>query len=400
MKKVLLLFLLVGAFFSPALGQKKDTKTAGKEENMIYSKIGEAPVGGGFSQEGYWVWGSSVVKGEDGLYHMFVSRWPKQLIFHPGWMVASEIVHATAKDPAGPYTFSDVALPARGPEYWDGRATHNPRIIKHQDTYVLFYMGSTHPFDEVLGNPDTVNLKSPYATVARQNKRIGIATAKSPYGPWERRDAPVLDVQPNTFYSFLTSNPAPWINEDGSAILVFKSRAHKKTFPYETSMMIGVAKAPHFTGPYTVVGKEPIFGEKKVGEIEDPYLWRDQQGYHMIAKDQRGAISGHKHAGILVHSDDGVTWRADKNPLAYSKTIRWDDGKTQTMGQLERAFILMEDGVMTHMFFATMDGPGGFNNATRSWNMSVKLKQPGKAAARKPAPGKGASDKATAEKKK
>jgi hypothetical protein len=383
MKKIYLLWVLVLAFFSPAFSQQQGRQAAaGPEENMIFSKIDQAPVGGGFSQEGYWVWGSSVVKGEDGLYHMFVSRWPKSLVFHPGWMVASEIVHATAKEAAGPYTFSDVALPARGPEYWDGRSTHNPRIIKHQDTYVLFYMGATHPFDEVMAKPDTVNLKSPYATVARSNKRIGIATSKSPYGPWERRDAPVLDVKPNTFYSFLTSNPAPWINEDGSAILVFKSRAYKKTFPYETSMMIGVAKAPHFTGPYTVVGNEPIFGEAKVGEIEDPYLWRDQDGYHMIAKDQRGSISGHKHAGILVHSQDGVTWRADKNPLAYSKTIRWDNGQTQTMGQLERAFILIEEGVMTHMFFATMDGPGGFNNATRSWNMALKLRQSGKAGAR------------------
>lgn len=344
------------------------------DNNMLYDRIQEAPVDGGFVMEGYWIWGSSVVKGDDGLYHMFASRWPKELVFHPGWMLESEIVHATSETPEGPYKFSDVALPARGAQYWDGRSTHNPRMMKYKDTYVLYYMGSTHPFAEIT-NPDTLDLSSPYAVVGRSNKRIGIATSRSPYGPWERRDAPILDVKPNTFYSFLTSNPAPWINEDGSVTLVFKSRAYKDQFPYQGDMSLGLAKAPHFEGPYTVVNDRPIFSRDVVGEVEDPFLWRDQDGYHMIAKDQRGDISGHKHSGILVHSPDGVNWTLDKNPVAYSKTINWSDGTKQTMGQLERAFGLIEDGAITHLFFATMDGPGGFNNATKSWNMVVPLKE-------------------------
>lgn len=34
---------------------------------------------------------------------------------------------------------------------------------------------------------------------------------------------------------------------------------------------------------------------------------------------------------------------------------------------------LIEDGKLTHLFFATMDGPGGFGNSTTSWNMVVPL---------------------------
>ena len=59
-------------------------------------------------------------------------------------MVASEIVHAVSDVPQGPYHFSDVALPARGAQYWDGRSTHNPRILKQNGKYYLIYMGSTH----------------------------------------------------------------------------------------------------------------------------------------------------------------------------------------------------------------------------------------------------------------
>src|SRR5688572_17291506 len=202
--------LLLSALAAPAArAQPAGDHAAGpaagrKPESAFYKKIDRAVVGGGFQMEGYWVWGSSVAKGDDGLFHMFVSRWPKRLPFHPGWMVASEIVHATSKTVEGPYKFSEVALPARGPQYWDGRSTHNPKIMRHGKTWVLFYMGSTHPFAEV-DRPETLTLDSHYAVIGRANKRIGVATASSPFGPWTRREVPVLPTKPGTFYSFLTS---------------------------------------------------------------------------------------------------------------------------------------------------------------------------------------------------
>ena len=345
-----------------------------RRENPIYPRLGAAPVDGGFAQDNYWVWGSSVIRGEDGKYHMFVSRWPDFLPFHPGWLVGSEIVHAISDTPEGPYTFVDVALPARGAEYWDGRSTHNPRILKHDDTYILIYMGSTHPFDEISPeHGDTLTLRSPYTTVARANKRIGMATSKSPFGPWERRDHPILDTRPGTFYSFLTSNPSPWIREDGSAIMLFKSRRYTDAYPFQSSMMIGVAKAPSIFEPFEVVGDGPIFGVDHVGEVEDIFLWEDETGFHMLAKDQRGTITGNRHGGILAHSQDGLNWFLNQEPLAYTREVRWSDGETIVMGQLERVFGLLDGGRLTHLFFSTMDGPGGFANGTRSWNMVIPL---------------------------
>jgi hypothetical protein len=363
--------VLAGLLFSTLLSCQCDEKS--DWENKIYKSIDVAPVGGGFEMKDYWVWGSSVVKAEDGMFHMFVSRWPKKLPFHPGWMVASEIVHAVSESPEGPYRFVDVALGARGAKYWDGRSVHNPRVVKYKDTYVMYYMGSTHPFDDI-DDPALLTLDSPYTIVARSNKRIGIATSKSPNGPWVRRDRCILDTAPNTFYEFLTSNPAPWINEDGSVALIFKSRKYNDSFPYHSSMKIGLATADSFEGPYTVAVKEPIFGVDKVGEIEDPFLWRDDSGYHLIAKDQRGVITGNMHSGVLAHSLDAIHWSLDDEPLAYSREIEWNDGQMIKMGQLERPFGLIQEGKLTHLFFATMDGPGGFGNSTKSWNMVVPLK--------------------------
>lgn len=343
--------------------------------NPIHDNMGIVPVDGGFKQEGYWVWGSSIIKGDDDKYHMYVSRWPKTLKFHPGWMVASEVVHAVSDTAVGPYEFSDVALGKRHPQYWDGCSMHNPKVFKHEDTYILFYMGSTHPFEDAIKNPEEVVLNSKYSIIGRSNKRIGVATSKSPYGPWERMDAPVLDTKPDTFYSFLTSNPTPVIHDDGSVLLIFKSRTHNEQFPYHSDMMLGVAKAPHYTGPYTVTMDEPIFSETRFGVVEDPYLWRDDEGYHMLAKDMKGIIAGQPHCGTLAHSPDGLNWTVDEHPVAYTKHIKWDDGNTIEMGQLERVQGVIEDGVLTHLSYAVMDGPGGFHNGKNTWNIVVPIKK-------------------------
>lgn len=347
-------------------------------QNPIYDNLGTAPVGGGLEMEDYWVWGSSVIKGEDGKYHMYASRWPKYLKFHPGWMIASEIVHAVSNTPEGPYEFSDVALGARGAQYWDGRSCHNPKIVKYKDTYILYHMGSTHPFEEVTPeNADQLTLSSKWCIAGRWGKRVGMATSKSPYGPWKRLDAPILDVKPNTFYSFLTSNPSPLIKEDGSVVLLFKGRSYREDELTHTGQFIGVATAPSVEGPYTVVGDEPVFSSEKFGEVEDPHLWSDDEGFHMIAKDMTGDIVGDQyyHGGILAHSEDGINWVLDENPLAYTRKVKWGNGQTIEQGQLERPFVFVEDGKPTHIFFATMDGPGGFGNGTKTWNMVIPLKK-------------------------
>lgn len=344
-------------------------------QNSIVSSLQDAPINGGLKMKDYWVWGSSVIKGDDGNYHMYASRWPKMLPFHPGWMVGSEIVHAISKKPEGPYKFNDVALGERGAQFWDGKSCHNPKIVKYKDTYILYYMGSTHPFENITQeNLHKFNLSSKWCITARWRKRIGVATSKSLNGPWLRLDKPILDVQPNTYYSYLTSNPSPLIKKDGSVVLLFKGRHYKKDKTKHSNMSIGVATAPSYNGKYTVLGNEPLFSIERFGEVEDPHMWSDKNGYHMIAKDQRGEITGIAGDGLLAHSIDGINWVIDKNPKAYSKTVKWNNGKTIKQGQLERPFVLIEKGKPTHLFFATMDGPGGFKNGTKSWNMVIPLK--------------------------
>ena len=93
----------------------------------------------------------------------------------------------------------------------------------------------------------------------------------------------------------------------------------------------------------------------------------------MIAKDMTGKIVGEKHAGVHVRSKDGVHWELARRPKAWTRTLRWDDGASQTMGQLERPFLLIENGRPVFLFAAVGDGPGGFANMTETFNLAIPL---------------------------
>ena len=328
-----------------------------------------APRNGGFKMDGYWIWCGSVVQGEDGRFHMFASRWPKSLPMHPGWLVASEIVRAVADTPEGPYAFQEVVLPARGAEYWDGRSTHNPHIVKHNGVYLLYYMGTTHPLSEPAAG-DGYGLDDPRCIVARSNKRVGLAVADSVFGPWKRSDAPLLPTRPGRFDSYLTSNPAPCVREDGSVLLIYKARGYEGN--EFGQMTIGAAEAEHWSGPYKVMSENPVFPPEQF-HIEDPYIWLTESGFSLIAKDMDGTLGGEKHGGIQAFSKDGIHWELCEQPKAYSRTVRWDDGTVQTMGSQERPFLLFQNGRPTHLFTATADGPGGFREASNTWNMVIPL---------------------------
>lgn len=109
-------------------------------QNPYQNALLPAPVGGGYSDQDYWIWCGSVVQGEDGAYHMFASRWPKDLGFGANWLFNCEIVRASSKNPEGPYTFQEVVLGRRGRTFFDGMNVHNPYIRKWNQTYYLYYI--------------------------------------------------------------------------------------------------------------------------------------------------------------------------------------------------------------------------------------------------------------------
>ena len=71
-----------------------------------------------------------------------------------------------------------------------------------------------------------------------------------------------------------------------------------------------------------------------------------------------------------------MNWEFKNDFLFYTRNILWDDGVVRQMGNLDRPFLLFENGKPTHAFFATSDisideGPV---TATKTWNMVIPLK--------------------------
>ncbi len=60
------------------------------------------PLGRILELEGYFVWGTSPIVAPDGKIHLFFSRWDAKKGMG-GWINGSEIAHAIADRPEGPY---------------------------------------------------------------------------------------------------------------------------------------------------------------------------------------------------------------------------------------------------------------------------------------------------------
>ncbi|MBT3380423.1 MAG: glycosyl hydrolase family 43 [Lentisphaerae bacterium] len=335
----------------------------------MIERILPSPVNGGFRMENYWVWCGSAIRGEDGRFHLFAARWPKHLPFFEGYQVYSEVVRASSDTPEGPYQFEEVVLPDRGAEFWDGRMTHNPTIHRCGDKYVLFYIGATFegekPTAEELADGATAVTRASYSSI-----RIGMAVADSVRGPWARPDAPCLRTRPGKWDGSVVTNPAPCVLDDGRILMYYRANT-------PNGLRIGATMAEELGAPFERISDDPVLQFEGDDFVEDPYVWQVDGHFELVAKDIKGGICGEVHAGIHARSDDGVHWELCDPPKAYSRRILWDDGSTTAQGCVERPQLLIEDGVPTHIFAATGDGPGGFRSCENTWNMVIPLRREG-----------------------
>lgn len=326
-------FILLIAGLVACQGQK-----AALNKEVVLA-FGEAPNTALFKTDSFQVWGASLTKGSDGLYHMFYSRWPKAL--GSAWTTHSEIAHAVSESPFGPFEHKDVALPPRGAEYWDGLCTHNPTIHKFGKKYYLYYMGNTG---------DGVNYSTPQKGklnwVHRNNQRIGVAVADDPNGPWERMDVPLLDVGKDTtaIDALCVTNPSVTKGPNGKYLMVYKAVGKKRPGIAGGPVVHGVATSDSPTGPFKKY-LEPIFTvEGSDFPAEDPSIFYYNGKYRAIVKDVRGDFTGIWNTLAYFESDNGIDWKLSANPLASKREINWKDKGIQEVELLERPQVYMEGG--------------------------------------------------------
>ncbi len=324
--------------------------------NPFGDNLGPAKIA--FRLENRIVWGASVIRGDDGRYYMFASVWP---VDRGSWVTDSIVVLASADRPDGPYRYEMDVLPPRGAAYWDGMMAHNPSIHRYGQTYYLFYTGTTYTRPRPTG-PISPREDAVYKE-AWDNKRIGVAIAEDPRGPWQRLDRPVIEPRPAHWDTVITSNAAPVVHDDGSVTLIYKSvpvphpgpETPDSDPPMWRQLTIGAARAATPLGPYHRVGDHDglvhIEGEPR--NTEDAYAWFDSGWYHMVVKTFDTSMVDEPNAGVYVVSRDAANWVYPAGgPKAYGLTVTWEDGTTSTAQRLERPQVLLEEGHPAYLFLA------------------------------------------------
>jgi hypothetical protein len=329
------------------------------------------PVGRILEEEGWNVWCVAPIYGDDGKVHVFYSRWKGSF---NNWVSRSEVAHAVADSPEGPYKTVGVALSGRGGDAFDSWAIHNPTIHKVGDRYVMFYMGTD---GSKLGiEPEDVydmtwEEYKPFFKRLVANKTIGVAVSDSLYGPWERPDEPVLKPgPPATWDDLLTTNPSFLPMADGTYRLYYKSMDKDGWEKYSGNRKYGVATADNLLGPYKKLESNPILsfaegqkadqfgGHKPAGknsQLEDAYVWHEDGLFKMIMRDM-GFIN-HEY-GLYFESKDGLCWTSAPQ-IAFREAGHYFDEKLiglEREGRFERPQLLMKDGRPDYLFCSWRGG--------------------------------------------
>ncbi|MBK1876167.1 sulfatase-like hydrolase/transferase [Pelagicoccus mobilis] len=335
-------WIITSAATIESMKEKPEPRKKKKHQSNLYqdgkykeSNFSKALSGGTriLEEEGWNVWGTSPIWGDDGKLHVFFSRWPGG---HSNWLRNSEIAHAVADSPEGPYEVLGTVLKGRGPGHWDADTIHNPTIHKVGDRYALFFIGN--------------NLEVANQTGAHHasTQRVGLALADSLYGPWERvGDDPIIETSKDLkdWDSFLTTNPAFLQKSDEQYWLYYKAWDKHN----DNLRKMGLAVADRIEGPYKKLPKNPLVSFSHLGkQVEDAYVFEYKKKYYMVMRDM-GVI--HAHVGLLLESEDGVNW--SEPMLGYHTSKHYLGGEVE---RFERPQILFTDGKPTHLFLALMGG--------------------------------------------
>lgn len=306
-----------------------------------------------FIKDSSWYnWCNSVILGEDGKYHLFYARFPKNKGFN-SWLVYSEIVHAIGDNPYGPFKFyENILKPRKG--YWDAINSHNVRIKKFAGKFYLYYISTNwNNIDEKLSDSLLTAVSKqgfghPLWMPIRNNQRSGVAISNSVYGPWKRLDKPI--VEPYGPIKNVTVNPDVTEGKDGKYHLIVKGDDIKIDNYCRLIQAVGISNSP--IGPFTLYDK-PAFSDIPT---EDATIWYDdkRERYYAIFH-----ASGQNFIGLIT-SADGEHWEKANHYIVCKKELKLNNGRILKLDRMERPSAYVENGKLKMISFAAMKNGESF----------------------------------------
>ena len=186
----------------------------------------------------------------------------------------ADILRATSSSPFHPFAVHDKFEPGAPPRF-DATEVEDPNVVELPDGSgtLLFYTGAWVKGDVALNCSDGDKLQPDSGPLANA-QRIGVAYRKQGETKWQRSASPILSTREGKWDSTRVSNPAGVVFPNGTTVLAYRGNGNTGHGG------IGVATAPHWSGPYTHLYESPLFS----GYAEDPTLFLDKNGVvHMVA---------------------------------------------------------------------------------------------------------------------
>ena len=270
-------------------------------------------------------WDGQILKGRDGKYRMFASRWD-QALGHSAWG-GSQAVSAISDSLYGPYRDRGLTWPAD-----EGGKGHNVIALRLPD--------------------------GRYAVVVSETRNGDVFVSASIDGPWRRLGS--ISIDQSAFTSVKTPGdlpntaPAkPWKASNVSLIV----RPDGRFEIVQRSGQILISDTG-ILGPYKVMGDSVYRGlagipQTDMRAYEDPVLWFSGGWYHIVVNHWRSRRAYH-----LISRDGIQGWRVQG--LAYepgADFIRYADGTVNHWNKLERPGVVIENGHVVAMTFAVVDTP-------------------------------------------
>jgi hypothetical protein len=269
-------------------------------------------VDNGIENRKWSLWGGNILLADDGKYHLYVCGWLESSPEgHDTWP-NSTVFHTVSDNMYGPFVVKGTI----------GKG-HNPEIFKINDgRYVLYVIGGNYVSDNVNG---------PFS-----------------YSHFEFLNRDRHLIEGNSNFTFAK-------REDGSFLMICRGGG-------QWFSQTGLS-------PYNQVTNTRLSSDNKiiplraypqrVGNFEDPVVWRDNVQYNLIVNDWLGRIA------VYERSKDGVHWKVESGEAYLPNVSRHEDGKIEGWFKYERLKVFQDKyGRAIQGNFAVIDVEKKFDQAS------------------------------------
>lgn len=288
-----------------------------------------------FRDNEYFNWGSTIIKGEDGKYHLFYDQMPKKHGFF-SWLTDGIVSRAVSDSPTGPWKKVEEVLKARGDNFWDQYTVHCSKAYEFEGKYYIYYMSSNS--GNIKLTPEQLNevrhqrwKPNNLRGMMRLNQRIGVAVADNIDGPWKRFDSPLFE--PQLPIANQSNNVTVTKRPEGGYLMIIRGDQPDQPFNQIVRMQ-AVLLADHPLGPWKMQPKPVVINYNS----EDPEVW-----YDVERKRYYNLYHAFGYMGMIT-STDGLNWKRAKHYKVADKAYKTINNKIVPVYRFERMGIYLENG--------------------------------------------------------